>query len=89
MPEILLVVSFLLNIIALVYGIFMIIYLNDASTCDKYLTKRDSTFRKVALVVSWIDVVLTGLVLLGLLAVMISGTNHPVVHQMFPKRLYY
>jgi hypothetical protein len=70
-------------VLGLVYGIFMLIYLKDAKKCDKYLSKRDQTFRKVAYYVTWVDVVLTGLaiifVLFGLLGIHKKTTCEPLM----------
>jgi hypothetical protein len=49
---------------SLVYGIFMIIYLTNAKKCDASMEKRDVDFRKTALILSWISVMLYSLVLI-------------------------
>lgn len=67
-----LLISLVTSAISLIYGIFMIKYLNSAAKCDKQLSEGDRTFRKVALVVSWISVVLAGLSLLGCIILMLS-----------------
>jgi ABC-type antimicrobial peptide transport system permease subunit len=62
-----LLITLIVSCLSFVYGIFMIMYLTDAKRCDKYMNDRDKNFRKVALVISWIDVVLTGLSILGVI----------------------
>jgi len=49
------------------YYIFMIIYLSNAQKCDKYMNKTDQNFRKAALVITWISVIISGLILFGLI----------------------
>ena len=61
------------SLVALVYAVYMLIYLNNTAKCDKYLTKQDQTFRKVAVVVTWITIVLSGLSALGAFVALIAG----------------
>jgi hypothetical protein len=63
--------------LVLTYGIFMLLYLTDAKKCDKYMSSRDTNFRKVALVLTWIDVVVVGLGLLGIFIALVSGQSSP------------
>ena len=69
-------VSFVSYGLVLTYGIFMLIYLNDAQKCDDVLTERDKNFRKAAVVITWIEVILTGLVTLALLLMLIAGPQN-------------
>jgi len=68
-----LLINFIAYGLTLTYGIFMIIYLSNAKKCDKYMEQRDQRFRKAALVITWIGVVLSGLILFGLLVMLLSG----------------
>lgn len=63
--------------LALVYGIFMLMYLNDAKKCDPKLSKRDREFRKVAVVVTWIEIILSGLSVLACLIALLAGLRKP------------
>lgn len=56
----------------LVYYIFMILYLTKASKCDEYLEKKDNQFRQAALIISYILAILTGLNIVGVLAVLLK-----------------
>jgi len=53
--------------IALTYAVFMLLFLRHSKKCDAALSKRDRNFRKVALVVSWIAVIVYGMAVLGAL----------------------
>lgn len=55
------VFSLLLTAGVLIYDIFMILYLTNASKCDQYMNKQDSEFRKVALIFTYISAILIGL----------------------------
>jgi hypothetical protein len=50
-------------------------YLTHAKKCDAYLSSRDKSFRKVALIISWIDVVTTGIGLLCLFIYMLTSKS--------------
>jgi hypothetical protein len=56
----------------------MSIYLTDAKKCDDKLTKRDANFRKVALVITYIDLALCSLVMLGLIYSMFVITGSAI-----------
>jgi hypothetical protein len=64
--------------LALAYGIYMLMYLQDAKKCDAKLSKRDRQFRQAAVVITWIEVVMTGLSCLGLLIAILAGASSPV-----------
>ncbi len=68
-----LLISLISTALALVYGIFMLLYLTDAKKCDQYLKTRDKNFREVALVITWIEVILMGLSTLGIFVALVSG----------------
>lgn len=70
-----LVINFIAYALMLTYDIFMIIYLSDAQKCDQHMTQRDRNFRKVALVITWIAAVLSGLVLIATLVAILSGVK--------------
>lgn len=53
-----------------IYMIFMIRYLNHTKTCDR-LSNQDATYRKIALVVTWITTILIGLEILGVIGIFI------------------
>lgn len=53
--------------IALTYSIFMMFFLNHSKKCDNALTKRDRNFRKVAVIITWIAIIIYGLGALGAL----------------------
>lgn len=73
---------FLANLVGyalvLVYDIFMIMYLSDAEKCDKNLSSRDRDFRKVALAITWVSVVLVGIMLLAGLIILVSGKSDDI-----------
>lgn len=68
--------NFIVFGLVLTYGIFMLLYLTDAKKCDKYMSSRDTNFRKVALVLTWIDVVVVGLGLLGIFIALVAGQGY-------------
>jgi hypothetical protein len=70
-----LIINFMAYCLTLTYGIFMIIYLSNAKKCDQYMNNRDQDFRKAALIITWVGVVLTGLILIGVLIMLLSGTR--------------
>jgi hypothetical protein len=61
------ILNIFLYAISLVYTIFMITYLGNAKKCDSYMEKRDKNFRQFALVITWINAVLLGLVIVMLI----------------------
>lgn len=52
-------------LIALAYGVFMLKFLNDSKKCDKMFNNRDKNFRKVAIVITWLSIILNGLLIIG------------------------
>ncbi len=44
----------------LVYAVFLLMYLTHAQKTDMYMSTQDQTFRKAALVITWIWTVLIG-----------------------------
>lgn len=58
-----------------VYVLFLIFYLNDTKKYQSKMNKRDRDFRKVAVVVSWIDLVLTGLSVVAIVIMILTGTK--------------
>jgi hypothetical protein len=70
-----LLINFIGYALTITYGIFMIIYLSNAQKCDKYMDHKDQSFRKAALVITWIGVIISGLILLGLLVMLLSGAR--------------
>lgn len=68
--------NFIVFGLVLTYGIFMLLYLTDAKKCDQYMSSRDANFRKVALVLTWIDVVVVGLSLVGIFIALVSGKGY-------------
>jgi hypothetical protein len=69
------------GVLTLVYGIFMLMYLNRAEKCDKFMKDQDRTFRKIAVVVTWVAVILQGLGVLGGLISLMSGSPSPMTAQ--------
>jgi hypothetical protein len=61
------IVNFIFYGLALTYAIFMLIYLGNAKKCDQYLNPTDRRFRKAAYIITWIEVVLVGITLAGML----------------------
>lgn len=59
----------------LAYGIYMLMFLEHAKKCDPKLSKHDQTFRQVAVVITWIEVVISALSVLGLLIGILSGAG--------------
>ena len=62
-------------ILQFVYMIFMIKYLNHTKNCDR-LSNQDATYRKIALVVTWITTILIGLEILGFIGFFISELSN-------------
>jgi len=62
--------------LSLAYGIFLLIYLHNASKYTKQMTKQDQNFRKAALVITWIQVILSGLASLGALVGILSDNSY-------------
>lgn len=79
----LLLINFIVGGLVLTYGIFMLLYLTDAKKCDKYMSSRDANFRKVALVLTWIDVVVIGIGLLGIFIALLGGMSTNTYKPMY------
>jgi hypothetical protein len=73
--------AFIVSGVSLAYSIFMLLFLNNAEKCDKHLSKRDTQFRKTAVIVTWVSIVVTSLSVLGLLVALLSGTK---TYEMLP-----
>lgn len=58
------------------YGIFLLFYLNNTKKFVSHMTDRDKNFRKVAVIVTWIEVILTGLGILALIFNIVSGMKY-------------
>ena len=59
--------------LSLVYGIFLLIYLNDTGKYKNQMSTRDKRFRQAAIIITWIEIVLTGLGCIGLLIGILAG----------------
>jgi len=57
------------------YEIFLLIYLNATKKYAKDMNERDRHFRSVAVVITWISLILTGLVIAAIGINMITGTS--------------
>lgn len=68
-----LLVFLVAGILGFVYALFMVMYLNNTKKCEKVLSKHDKTFRKIALVVTWINLVLMGLYVVFTVIALLSG----------------
>lgn len=79
----LLLINFIVEGLIFTYCIFMLLYLTDAKKCDKYMSSRDANFRKVALVLTWISVVIIGIGLLGTFIAMVSGMSTNTYKRMY------
>ena len=61
--------------LSLVYGIFLLTYLNHNKKFKSQMTSRDKTFRKAAIVITWIEIVATGMWLVALMISIFSGSE--------------
>lgn len=55
--------GFIASLLVFVYTLYMHFYLRNAEKCDKYMKEQDRQFRKVAYIVTWISLILSGLAL--------------------------
>lgn len=62
-------------ILTFIYMIFMIKYLTSAEVCDKQLSQGNVTFRKVALVLSWISAFIYGFGIIATLILLLAGKD--------------
>lgn len=65
--------SLLFGGLLLTYSIFLLMYLHKSRQCDKTMKKRDRDFRKAAYVITWVQVILLGLLVLASLLSLLSG----------------
>ena len=65
--------SLLFGGLLLTYSIFLLKYLHNSRKCDKVMKKEDQDFRKAAYVITWVQVVLLGLLVLASLLSLLSG----------------
>jgi len=68
-----LLTNFVVYGLTLVYAIFMLLFLNNVSKYDDTMSDRDRNFRKAAVVITWIQVILGGFVTLAFLLSLIAG----------------
>lgn len=68
-----LMIFLLVTLLGFVYAFFMIMYLNNTKKCEKGMSNRDKTFRKIALVITWINIVLLGLYIIVTVIALVSG----------------
>lgn len=62
--------------LVLAYSIYMLMFLEDTGKkCANKLSKRDRQFRKAAVIITWIDVILAGLYCVGLIIGLLSGAG--------------
>ena len=66
-----LLIGFVVYSLQLVYGIFMLLYLNSTAKCDS--SSQNKTFRKAAVVITWIQIISCGLLAIGCLLLLIAG----------------
>lgn len=71
-------IKFVMHALLLVYLVFLVMYLNDAKKTDMYMSKQNQNVRQVALVVTWIMLILSGLKMVVCLGKM-AGINLPQV----------
>ena len=67
--------ALIVSVGTLVYGIFLLTYLNHTKKFSSQMTTRDKQFRTAAIVITWIEIISTGLACLGLLAIIIMGNK--------------
>lgn len=72
------IVQLIVNVLVLTYNIYMLTFLNNTEKYDKVMKKQDRNFRKAAVVITWIMVILTGLSVLALAIGILAGMNRPV-----------
>ena len=60
-------------VVALMYTVYMFLYLNHARKCDQYLSHRDAEFRRVAWWVTLVSMILSGLSVLGMVIALVSN----------------
>ena len=67
--------TLIFSALLLAYGIFLLRYLNDAKRCDRQMNVHNRNFRKAAVVITWVHVVLAGLGVLTSLLSLLTGRN--------------
>lgn len=71
-----LLIQFVVSSLFLIYGIFMLLFLNDMNKYEETMSDRDKGFRKAAVVITWISIVMNGLMVAGSLLLLIAGPQH-------------
>lgn len=59
--------------LSLTYSIFLLIYLNNTGKYKNQMSSRDKKFRKAAVIITWIAIILGGLGVIGLLIALVAG----------------
>jgi hypothetical protein len=69
--------------LSLVYGIFLLMYLNDNKKYASQMSKRDQNFRKAAVIITWVEIIATGAALIGLFISLFwgggGGSEYPMM----------
>lgn len=72
-----LIMNFVVTVLSLAYAVFMLSYLYSTRDKCKDLPKNTKTFGDVALVVTWLSVILLGLTAVVQLIALMSGRPMP------------
>lgn len=75
--------------LSLAYSIFLLVYLEDNKKFVPQMSDRDRRFRTAALVITWINIILMALAMVGIVIELISGekSNYSIVSSESPSEL--
>jgi hypothetical protein len=73
------IISLILYALSVVYLVFMLLFLNDTKKYENKMSKRDSNFRKVAYVITWIELILSSLILLAIIYILFATYGNIVL----------
>ena len=62
-------------LVMLAYGVYLMMYLQNSKKYASQMSMRDQDFRKIALVVTGIQIVMSGLIALGLIIALLAGDS--------------
>lgn len=62
-------------LVMLAYGVYLLMYLQNSKKYMSQMSQKDQDFRKIALVVTIIQIVSSGLIALGLVIALLAGDN--------------
>lgn len=61
--------------LSLTYGIFLLTYLNATKKYALDMSKKDQDIRKAAVIITWIEIILTSLAIVGFAINILTGTQ--------------